>query len=61
MRRRPFLLLQVFVLSIAVAAAVPAAQTPPAPVFRSVSTLVSLSVSVKRRGLAVRAPSKIAG
>src|SRR6187401_752985 len=57
MRRRPLLVLQVFVLSAAVGAvpaqqtpASPAAQIPAAPVFRSVSTLVSLSVSVKRGG-----------
>ena len=55
MRRPPCLLLPVFVLSVAAAAvgAVPAAQTPAAPVFRSVSTLVSLSVSVKRGGRVV--------
>jgi len=52
MRRRPFLLLQLFVLSAAVGA-VHAQQTPAAPVFRSVSTLVSLSVSVKRGGRVV--------
>ena len=53
MRRCRGLLPWVLLLSLAASAVIRAGQTPQAPVFRSISTLVSLSVSVKRAGRVV--------